>query len=298
MPIVSVLVVVRHGGNYLDEALASLVGQTLKDIEIIVVTNRSDYITLSKVDYWRQRDPRIVVARMDEGGLSRCSNFGVSMARGEYIARLDADDVSYPERLERQLAVMKASPCLGLLGTGVETIDARGNSLWTASRLMGHDAIVNRQRQACAFTHSTVMMKRTDFEDVGGYRSCLRRGSDYDLWLRLSERCQVDNIPDILIKKRFHGGNITNRKVIATAITILAVRAAAVARNAGSECPFHLGSPSLKKSLFLLNISKDEAIKIIRKRQSIIRLRRLFIVPSYIPAFIKRFAYRLKKKLY
>ena len=275
-PLVSVLMVVRHGGPFLDRALASLVQQTLQRFEIIVVTNRADEDTLRTLADWCRREPRLRVFAMDEGGIARCANHAASLARAPLLARLDADDIALPQRLEHQVARFEATPELGLLGSAVGFIDAQDRIVSHRQQPHEHDEIVAFQTHHCAFIQSSVMMRRVAFQTVGGYRAGMRLAEDYDLWRRLSERVQVANLPDELTQYRIHDDNVTRTRAAAMAISWLCVRAAARARERGQPEPFRNGVPVLRSAAHLLGLSRTETRDLLRG--SILRTKLFWIV--------------------
>jgi glycosyltransferase involved in cell wall biosynthesis len=204
-PLVSVLMPARNAGRYLRAAVQSVLAQTLRDLELVVVDDGS-------TDDTRQIlagvvDPRLVVVRLEASrGLPHALNHGVRAARAELIARLDADDVALPDRLERQLAAMRAAPPLALLGTRAHLIDTEGRRLGNLDRPLGAHAIRWYHLFDNPFVHSTVMFRRAVVRDeLGGYdESFLTATEDWDLWSRILRRHPAANLPDRLIEYRTH----------------------------------------------------------------------------------------------
>src|SRR5262249_12286060 len=129
IPAVSVLMAVRDGASYLDQALASLAAQDFFDFEIVLIDNGSRDGTARIVADWISREPRLRAVRMERPGLARSLNHAAALARAPYLARLDSDDVCLPARLGMQYAAMQSHPRLGLLGAFVEVIGGAGRKL-------------------------------------------------------------------------------------------------------------------------------------------------------------------------
>jgi hypothetical protein len=172
----------------------------------------------------------------------------------------------------------------------VEIIDPESKRLWNRVHSEDDASITASLRHSASFTQSSVLIDRRAFCAVGGYRPALPLVEDLDLWLRISERYSVQNLSDILTKKRFHGGNVMLKRAYAAGICTLAVRADEQARRKGIAGPFVFGSPSLRISLDILGISRAEARRLVRIRARKIKMRRYF-VGSHIPQSIKRALY-------
>jgi hypothetical protein len=147
-------------------------------------------------------------------GVRRALNQGFALARGEYLARQDADDRSAPGRLAAQVARLDAHPAVGLLGTLTQTIDAQGQPL--AARVFDEaldDAALQRLLlQTCPFCHGSVMLRRSALDATGLYDESMAEAEDYDLWLRLAETTQVANLPDRLYDFRYYADSVTGRR--------------------------------------------------------------------------------------
>ena len=203
-PLVSVVMSVYDGERFLPAALASILAQTLRRLELIVVddgsTDRSAEI-LAAVD-----DPRVVVLRRPHAGLAPALNAAIARARAPLIARMDADDVSDPDRLERQYQYLLGHERVGLLGTAVRLEDFAGRDLGTW-RPPTEDADIRRRIiRSNPFAHPSVMFRRTVFEAAGGYRADMPVAQDYDLWLRMLTRARGANLARALLLRRLGPG--------------------------------------------------------------------------------------------
>jgi len=189
-PAVSVLLPVRDGGEYLDEAVASLTRQTFEDFEIVAVDDGSDDDTLERLYAWASRDPRVVVSHQKPAGIVRALEYARGRARGRYLARMDADDVAEPERLGRQFDLMESDPGLAACGSGIAYFPRDGlrdGTLRYEAWLNGAvtaDEIERAIFVECPLAHPTFFLRSSALEQVGGYRD-LGWPEDYDLVLRL-----------------------------------------------------------------------------------------------------------------
>jgi glycosyltransferase involved in cell wall biosynthesis len=212
VPLVSVLLATHDDARFLGEAIKSVLTQTLTDLELIVVDDASTDETarlLEKLD-----DGRIVVLRNEQqAGLATSLNRGLDRASGRYVARLDADDVASSERLQRQVVWMKANPELGVIGTGVW--DLHGDGQTGGLHLMPRGATALRWHAlfSSPFFHPTVLVDREVLERHGlRYDSSFLESEDYDLWTRVFEFADGDNLQDVLVYKRVHPGQASHRR--------------------------------------------------------------------------------------
>ena len=207
IPAVSVLMAVRDGAPWVAEAVASVLGQTAGDLELIVVDDGSTDATpelLAKV-----RDERLRVDRRPAAGLTPALNRGLALARGPLVARLDADDLALPERLARQRDFLAAHPDVGLLGGGVRELDAGGREVAVrvppASDAALRSALIRRN----PFIHSAVMVRRALVERVGGYDESVPVAQDYDLWMRLARVTRLASLPEVMVVRRLLPGRVS-----------------------------------------------------------------------------------------
>jgi glycosyltransferase involved in cell wall biosynthesis len=237
-PAVSVLMAVHNGERYLRSAIESVLGQTRDDLEFLIVDDGSTDDTPKILAEYARDDARIIIHRISQVGRSAALNSGCRRARAELIARLDADDVSLPERLERQLRFLEANEEVALLGGGALLIDEQGK-VFGKDRARTSDSEIRKTLEgACPFYHSNVVFRRRAVEAVGGYRTVFEPAEDYDLWLRLAERHGLANLWEFVGKYRFHPQQESVRLVEAQAIVTVAARVSARERREGRGDPF------------------------------------------------------------
>ena len=207
-PVISVLLPVRNGALYIDEALRSIFAQTEQDFEVIAVDDGSSDETPARLKEWAARDPRVVIIKLSGVGPALALNAAISEARGEYLARMDADDVSHPGRFEAQIHLLVRQRDVGACGTWVRTFGVAGRHTWR------HPATDFGIRARLVFdsplAHPSVMIRRDAVKDMNPiYRQEFGRAEDYDLWERLGKTCKLANVPRVLLNYRMHTNQVT-----------------------------------------------------------------------------------------
>lgn len=247
-PVVSVLMPVRDGARFLGAALASILGQTFDGFELIVVDDASTDATAEIVR--GHRDSRLAyLCNETPAGLPKSLNRALDAARGEYLARMDGDDVAAPERLAAQVGFLEANPEVGVLGTACRLIDETGAPLRTVDMPATDLAIRWRSLIGNPFLHPTVMLRRAVVEKGGlRYDESLATAQDYELWLRLLARARGANLAEPFLSLRVHAGSMS-----ATRAADQAASHARIALRAIGELwpdhPFDEGSFSLLRRL-------------------------------------------------
>ncbi|MEB3280994.1 MAG: glycosyltransferase [Lyngbya sp.] len=200
---VSILMSVYNGTQHLNKAVESILEQTFSDFEFVIVDDGSTDNSWQLLTDYAAQDSRIVLIQNEKNiGLERSLNKGLSKCKGEYLARQDADDISFPNRLELQTQFLDTHPEVGALGTAVELINQTGAFIGKDYLPPDHDSL-----QALLFFnnfmhHSTLMARRQLMQDAGGYNINLRYAEDYDLWWRLSRLSQLATLPETLLYRR------------------------------------------------------------------------------------------------
>jgi glycosyltransferase involved in cell wall biosynthesis len=206
-PLVSVVMAVYNGQAYLREAIDSILGQTFRDFEFVIVNDGSTDETEAVVRSYT--DHRIRLATQPNCGFAPSLNRGIGLARGAYIARMDADDISAPERFEAQVRVLKTSPKICAVGTSIVRIDESGKPLRTDYYLARDMELRQQVTLSCPFAHGSVMMRKQAVQEVGGYRPEYRPAEDYDLWRRLALVGNFANITRPLYLYRVNDAGMT-----------------------------------------------------------------------------------------
>jgi glycosyltransferase involved in cell wall biosynthesis len=202
-PAISVLMSVYNGERYLNQAIDSILEQSLGDFEFVIVDDGS-WDRTPEILEGAQADPRLRVISQPNLGPSRALNVALAQAEGQFIARLDADDWSEPDRLEKQYAFLRQHPEVGLVGTACRVLDE-----FTGHRSIRRLPLADPElRRALVrynpFVHSSVMMPRRVLQRVGGYNESFPVAIDYELWVRIACHACLANLSDVLTVKRVH----------------------------------------------------------------------------------------------
>jgi len=212
IPKVSIIMSVYNGGKYLHEAIESILNQTFIDFEFIIVDDASNDNSSNILTNYAAQDRRIkLITNKHNIGLTKSLNKGLRIARGSYIARQDADDISHPERLGHEVSFLDNNSDVGLTGSHVSLIDKTGREFSTLKPPTNHDEIRNQLLRGNSFCHGSVMFRRSCVPIVGFYREQFKYTQDYDLWLRISEHFKVANIDKILYQHRRTSSAIARR---------------------------------------------------------------------------------------
>ena len=211
-PSVSVVMSVYNAENFLKDAINSILDQSFTDFEFIIINDGSADRTERILKSYK--DPRIILIHQENQGLTKSLNRGIAIARGRYIARQDADDISKLLRLEKQVAFLEAHPQVGLLGSRFEFIDEDGEVKRQSWLPTDNDVLQERLTKINQFCHTSIMMRKEALDKVGSYREFFRYAQDYDLWLRIAEHFTVANLPETLVQYRELSKAISNEKVL------------------------------------------------------------------------------------
>lgn len=239
-PLVSVVMVTRNADRFLREAIESILGQTFRDFEFIIVDFGSTDTSRDIASSYAAKDSRIRLSEIPNCGLAEARNAVCALATGRYIAIQDADDISLPSRLKVEVDFMEKHPEVGLLGGAVQRIDQNGKYLSTADDHPTEDQEIRLVlREWNTFCQPAVVMLREAFVRVGGYRAAFPNAEDYDLWLRISEYYQCANLKEVVLKYRIHPHQMTRRKRSEQLLCTLAAQASASLRRAGKPDPIN-----------------------------------------------------------
>ena len=210
MPKARVIMSVYNGEKYLPEAIESILDQTLDDFEFIIVNDGSTDGSSGILDSYSKQDTRIRIIRNDLNiGLTRSLNRALESAKGPYVARMDADDISSSGRLEKQVSFLEKHPDLGLAGCYAVVIDGSGA---TVKNVVMPEKVNELIRKRNYYLHGSIMVRTDIIRELGGYDEEMRYAQDYELWLRLSKTHKMGVVPEFIYKCRVHGDAILNRK--------------------------------------------------------------------------------------
>ena len=204
-PSISVVMPVRNALPFLEESITSILTQTLSDFEFVILDDASTDGSTELLRQWALRDRRIRLHESKEQlGLAMSSNAVVDKARAPLVARMDADDVAHPDRLLRQMNIMKDRPDVVLIGTLCNGIDASGREVRPRDRWR-----LLRRSHLVPFPHGSAMFRREVFDQVGGYDEKFVGAEDQDLFFRMATCGRVLTLPEVLYSYRYHSSNAT-----------------------------------------------------------------------------------------
>ncbi|MBI5471069.1 MAG: glycosyltransferase [Ignavibacteriae bacterium] len=211
MPTVSVVFPVYNGERYVREAIESILRQTFADFELIVVDDGSNDATPAIIKSFT--DSRIrVLTNPRNVGIIATLNRAIRDAEGEFVCRMDADDIAAPERLQVQMEFLRLHPNVAMVGSNVVIIDESGVTIATEELPQSNAEIRSAMFVHNPFAHGSVMLRRDVLNAVGAYDNRFLHNEDYDLWLRIASQFEVANISLPLLKRRVHPESITSAK--------------------------------------------------------------------------------------
>jgi glycosyltransferase involved in cell wall biosynthesis len=252
LPAISVLMPVHNSERFVREAIQSILAQTFTDFELVVIDDGSTDTSLHIIQSFSDR--RIVRLRNEANlGLPATLNRGISVARGQYIARNDADDLSQPRRLQDQFEFLETHPDTGLLGTAIQVIDSSGKAHRPGLFPTQNSVLQWRLLFSNPFAHSSVMYRRDLVRQLGGYRPMV--GEDHDLWLRISRQTSLANLPQKLIRLRRYPGTLTTLRLETGKIS-----AAASSRERVQEIIGHDIAPAVVEALWGRQIANPAVV--------------------------------------
>jgi glycosyltransferase involved in cell wall biosynthesis len=212
-PRVSVLLPVWNGEAFLEQAMESVLQQTFSSFELILIDDGSTDRTAAIAEEFAFRDTRVRVLRRRHEGFSATLNAGIAAARGEYVARMDADDISVPDRLQKQVAYLDVHPACVAVGAWIEVVNEAGRHVGLKTLVTTHDEIsAALLRGVSPMAHPTVVARRDTLRAVGGYDARCYPSEDLDLWFRLGESGELANLGEALLKHRRHKAAIGVRE--------------------------------------------------------------------------------------
>jgi len=256
-PKVTVLMSVYNGEKYLREAVDSILGQTFKDFEFLIINDGSTDKTGEILKSYN--DPRIKIINNEKNiGLTKSLNTGLRLARGEYIARQDADDISLPTRLEKELKFLEQNSNVALVGTDYLFINEKGKVFHVVRCLNGRRKLKEKLLEGNQFGHGSVMMRKECIHRVGTYREEFRFAQDYDFYLRLVEVYDVANISEPLYKWRINISSVSvTKKVLQDRYALLAIELAKQRKRFGKDKLQSLSKEDVDKFLDQLIEEKE-----------------------------------------
>lgn len=198
----------RNAAQFLAEAMRSILAQTERDFEFLVIDDGSGDASLEIAKSLADARTRIVADGRHLGLVARL-NQGLDTATTEFVARMDADDIAAPQRLARQLDYMDANPDIAICGSWY-TAFRDGRTVWQPRLPENHDRLRAFSLFGSPFAHPTVMIRRRPFDAAGlRYDDTMETAEDYDLWERAGTSVRLANVPEFLLSYRLHAGQVS-----------------------------------------------------------------------------------------
>lgn len=209
-PKISVLMTVYNGETFLSDAIKSVLSQTFEDFEFLIIDDAST--DKSQEIIFTFNDKRIKYKKNERNiGQTSSLNYGLELSKGEYIARMDQDDLSKPDRLRRQLNFLEDNRDTAVVGSWAESIDSNGNYLYTIIHPTKFKEIREAIACGCPISHSSAFFRRTEVIKSGGYPEDIVYAMDWNLWIRLiKNRYKLANLPLELVSIRTHNNSATS----------------------------------------------------------------------------------------
>lgn len=212
LPLVSVIMPVYNGEAYLKEAIESMLSQTYASFEFIIIDDGSTDDTATIIQSFAAKDQRIVMINNEINlGLTKSLNKGIKLVRGEFVARMDADDVSWPDRIGNQVNFLINNPDHVCVGSDTDLINIAGKKIGMV-RLPHADCIHDYIRKRNCFVHGTLMVKLSALLKIGGYDENYQLAQDYRLLLRLAHEGKLGNVDKVLYSLRKRGDSLSVRQ--------------------------------------------------------------------------------------
>lgn len=239
---VSIFMSVYNGERFLRQAVESLLTQTYRDFELLIVNDASTDGTHGILKELAAQDSRVMVLTNSTNlGLTKSLNIALRsafakasadrQAQGNFVARMDADDIALPHRLEKQVTFLNAHPEVGIVGSWYQFINDDGDMLGEKHPPTEDTQLRRALIRFNPFLHSSTMIRTTVLDQIGGYDESYSRAQDYDLWMRCAPLTKFANLPEILMQKRFTMGMISYTREKEQIRAALRVRLAALRRK-------------------------------------------------------------------
>jgi len=209
-PAVSVLMPAYNAQKYIGEAIESILNQTYKDFELIIIDDNSSDTTWKTILRYQKKDLRIHAYRNEKNlKLSNTLNKGIALAKGKYIARMDADDWSYPDRLQKQVSFMEKHPKVGIVGGAMEIMKADGSVVAKREYNLTDAEIRKYLFIYSPYSHPLVMLRKNILLKTDLYNTIYNPAEDYDLYFQIGMYSQFANLPDTLLRYRVIENSMT-----------------------------------------------------------------------------------------
>ncbi len=206
-PKISVIMSVYNGAPYVGAAIESILAQTYADFELIIINDGSTDESSAIIKSYS--DPRIRLFEQANRGLVPSLNRALSAAKGVYLARHDADDISHPDRFMKQIEYLESNPRIAIVGSSIQVMNTQGTILHEHHVLLNNAELKHELLIRSPFAHGSVMIRAEALKRTGSYDSHYWPAEDYELWIRLGSVGKFHNLDECLYRYREHEGSIS-----------------------------------------------------------------------------------------
>jgi glycosyltransferase involved in cell wall biosynthesis len=279
-PSVTVLMPVFNAQNYLRSAIESILKQSFRDFELLIIDDGSRDKSLQIVQRFAKEDKRVrIIRNTTHKGLVKTLNHGLKLAKAPLVARMDSDDIASSDRLRKQYQFLSQNPQFVAVGSNVELIDADGNFIRQWKYESNFKLLKWRNLLKSPLAHPAVMYRKKEVLGLGGYRESAIYYEDHDLWSRVIEKYPITNIQETLLQYRIHGNSITQKHKSEAKTNILPF----LRRNIQNYLEMSLEDISLlKRPLDLGNLN---FVSIYKKHKLMEKLAKAFIAKEKLNSF-------------
>lgn len=210
---------VFNGDRFIDKAIQSILNQTLKNFEFIIINDASTDRSLQIINKYRRRDKRIILINNKKNiHMSRSINLGIGRAKSDLIARMDQDDIAFPNRLEIEYDFIKSHPNVAIVGSDIITINEFDQVIGKRTYQTKSDSLKRTMFRYSPFAHPTVLMRKKIFEELGCFDPQMVPCEDTEFWFRLGSKYEFASIPRFLLKYRVVVTSLSHKNVRNTEI--------------------------------------------------------------------------------
>ncbi|MDO8638397.1 MAG: glycosyltransferase [Candidatus Daviesbacteria bacterium] len=202
-PLITVLMPAYNIELYIDQAIESILNQTFKNFEFLIIDDASSDKTLSVIKFYMKKDKRIkLIINKKNSKIAWTLNKGIKEAKGEIIARMDPDDISYPDRLLTQLSFLKKHPKVAIVGSNIIIINSAGKVISKREYPTTSARMKSLMFRYSPFAHPAIMFRKNIFEEFGCYDVNMEQAEDLDLWFKIGSKYEFATIPKTLLQYR------------------------------------------------------------------------------------------------
>ncbi len=299
---VSILMSAFNSENFISKSIESVINQSYSNYEMIIVDDGSNDSTKEIIKMHSFKNSKIRLFSKSNSGITESLNYGLSFCQGEWIARLDSDDLCHVDRLKKQIKLAESSKKIGLVGSDAIFINKLDKNLFYYSYPTNHNDLKNNLLSCSKFfAHSSAFYNRKLIESLEGYRERSGMSEDWDLWLRIAYKKEIKNINEPLVKIRIHDNQVSNKNHLNHAYDTRTVVIANILKISKKYDPIEVFTDDEFKNfkMYIIKYLDNLGFKDYQKFKSIIKnplIKRLtlpfiflkyLIKPFYIYTFLK-----------